>query len=128
MSPRPLFLIVAASLAPLFWAGQLMLGYWVTAQGCYAGDTPGPGAAAPGLQATIWSFDAVALLAALAGGGISLLTWRRIGRAQTHAAVVATGEGRTRFLAIWGLYSSLWFFGAILFNTIATVTVPPCAH
>jgi hypothetical protein len=128
VSPRPLFLIAAASLAPLFWMGQVLLSYWVTAQGCYPGDAPEPGMAVSGIQAAVWSFDAVALVAALAGGIMSLMVWRRIGRAGAHPAVVAMGEGRTRFLAIWGLYSSLWFFFAILFNAIATVTVPPCAH
>jgi len=128
MSPRPLFLIIAASLAPLFWSGQVMLSYWATAQGCYPGDAPGPGVPVSGIQAAVWGFDAVALLAALAGGAMSLVIWRRIGQADTHHAVVATGEGRTHFLAIWALYSSLWFFFAILFNVIATVTVPPCAH
>jgi hypothetical protein len=33
-----------------------------------------------------------------------------------------------RFLAIWGLMSSLWFFGAILFNTIATIVAPLCTR
>jgi hypothetical protein len=37
-----------------------------------------------------------------------------------------TGEGRDRFLAMWGLLSSLWFFFAILFSTIASLTVTPC--
>jgi hypothetical protein len=41
---------------------------------------------------------------------------------------LAAAEGRAHFLAIWGLFSSLWFFGAILFNTIASFTVPPCIN
>jgi hypothetical protein len=126
MTPRPLFLIAAASAAPLFWLGQVMLGYWVTAQGCYPGDAPRSVPAA-GLMMAVWCFDAVALLAALAGGAISLAAWRGLDRRTGHDAAMATGEGRTRFLAIWSLYASLWFFCAILFNTIATLTVPPCA-
>jgi hypothetical protein len=126
MMPRPLFLIAAASASPLFWLGQVLLGYWVTAQGCYPGAAPQPAIPA-GLMMAVWSFDAVALLAALAGGAVALVTWRGLHRASGHDSAVATGEGRTRFLAIWSLYASLWFFCAILFNTIATVTVPPCA-
>jgi hypothetical protein len=126
MNRRPLLLIAAASLAPLFWAGQVMLSYFVTAEGCYPGDGPRPGMPAASLQAAIWAFDMVALAAAVTGGVISLLSWRRLGHG--HEAVVATGEGRTRFLILWGLYSSLWFFFAILFNAIASLMVPPCAN
>jgi hypothetical protein len=31
-----------------------------------------------------------------------------------------------RFLALWGIFSSLWFLCAIIFNTIGSLTVPPC--
>lgn len=127
MNPRPTFLIAAAAAAPLFWLGQVLLSYLVTAKGCYPGDTPLPGAAVAALQVTLWSFDAIALLAALGGGAASLIAWRGLHRTEGHDTAVATGEGRTRFLTLWGLYSSLWFFCAILFNTIASITVPPCA-
>jgi hypothetical protein len=125
MTQRPIILIIAAALAPLFWAGQMVLSYFVTAQGCYPGDAPRHVIASPALQTTIWAFDGIALAAALAGGAISLLSWRRLGH--NHESVVATGEGRTRFLVLWAAYSSLWFFFPILFNVIATATVPPCA-
>jgi hypothetical protein len=127
MTPRPLFLIATACIAPLFWTGQVLLGYFVSAQGCYPGDAPRPGISTPALQTAIWTFDAVALAAALAGGAISLLSWVRLNRQPAQEHVVSTGEGRAHFLAIWGLYSSLWFFCAILFNAIATFMVTPCA-
>ena len=40
--------------------------------------------------------------------------------------LLEAGEGRTRFLAVCGLMSALGFAAAILFNTIAVLTVPPC--
>lgn len=125
MIVRPVFLIVTASLAPVFWLGQVMLSYFVTAQGCYPGDAPGPVWPAPALQMALWAFDAVALLAALAGGAMSLIAWRQVNREDGQDGAVAVG--RTRFLVLWGLYSSLWFFFAILFNAIGSFMVMPCA-
>ena len=39
----------------------------------------------------------------------ALVSWRTGSR-------MRAGRGRNRFLALWGLMSSLWFFAAILFN------------
>jgi hypothetical protein len=36
------------------------------------------------------------------------------------------GEGRAHFMALWGVFSSLCFLCAILFNVIAAIMVPPC--
>ena len=44
------------------------------------------------------------------------------------ADALQIGEGRARFLALWGIFSSLCFLIAILFNIIASVTVPICVQ
>jgi hypothetical protein len=46
---------------------------------------------------------------------VSWRIWRR-----------GASKGRDRFLALWGMMSSLWFFAAILFNVFASILVPPC--
>lgn len=122
-------LIFGAAAAPLFWLGQVMLGYGVTAWACYPGDHPQAVATPGSLFAAMIAFDAVALAACAAGGGVSWWAWRQTRREVEGGESFAlhTGEGRTRFLALWGLMSSLWFFLAVLFNAIASVTVPPCA-
>ncbi len=122
-------LIFGASAAPVFWLGQVMLGYGVTAWACYPGDHPQTAVAPGALFAAMIAFDAVALAACAAGAGVSWWAWRQTRHEKTGGQSVAlhTGEGRTRFLALWGLMSSLWFFVAVLFNTIASVTVPSCA-
>jgi hypothetical protein len=123
-----LTLLFGCVAAPLFWTGQLILGYGVTAQACYPGDHPAALAASGPLFTLLILFDAVALAAAAAGGLVSWRAWRRVRAPGGHTHTLHTGEGRNRFLAMWGLLSSLWFFGAILFNTIASVTVPPCLY
>ena len=119
-------LLLGASAAPIFWLGQLMLEYGVTAHVCYPGDHPQSLAASGALFTALMAFDAIALIAPVAGGLVSWRAWRRSAADTDHRHVLHTGEGRDRFLALWGVMSSLWFFAAILFNVIASVTVPPC--
>ena len=116
-------LLFGASAAPLFWAGQLMLNYAVTAYACYPGDHPQAIASAAALKAVLYAFDVVSILAAAAGGTTAWLCFVKTRRIRGGHS---TADGRARFLAIWGLFSSLWFFAAILFDTIASLTVPPC--
>lgn len=113
-APRFLWLLFGASAGPLFWLGQVMLGYGITAYACYPGDHPVNLASAGPLFAVLLACDAIALAGCATGAFVSWRAWRR------------GGEGRNRFLALWGMMSSLWFFVAILFNVIASVMVPPC--
>ena len=123
-------LLFGAAAAPLFWLGQLMLGYGVTAMVCYPADRPQQVASSGPWGALLISFDAVAIIAAAAGGVVSLWCFARVrhekGGGAHHA--LGIGEGRARFMALWGIFSSLWFFCAILFNVIASVMVPLCLH
>jgi hypothetical protein len=114
--------------APIAWLGQVMLGYGTTAYGCYPGDHPQNHASAY-LPGTLIAFDVVALAICVGGGAVSWWAWRRTRNEKEggHRRALHTGEGRTRFMALWGIMSSLWFFGAIVFNVIASITVPPCA-
>lgn len=122
-----LALLFGCAAAPIFWTGQLMLGFGVTAHACYPGDHPvafrQPGA----LFTAMVVFDLVALAACAAGALVSWNSWRQVRQPGGPHHTLHTGEGRRRFLAMWGMLSSAWFFLAILFNTIASLVVPPCA-
>jgi hypothetical protein len=121
-------LMFGACAAPIAWLGQVMLGYGVTAYACYPADHPLNRTPAPLFMALI-VFDAAALAICIAAGVVSWWAWRRTRNEKEggHRRALHTGEGRARFMALWGIMSSLWFFGAIIFNVIASVTVPPCA-
>lgn len=98
-------LMFACCAAPLFWLGQVMLGYWTSAeQPCFGG-----------LRTTLIAFDAVAIVAALAGLAVAF------------ACRAGASEPRPRFMALWGIFSSLCFLAAILFNVLASLMVPLCA-
>jgi uncharacterized membrane protein YeiB len=121
-------LLFGACAAPIVWLGQAMLAYGVTAYVCYPADHPLNRTPAP-LFLTLIAFDLVALAICVAGGAVSWWAWRRT-RSKNEGGprhALHTGEGRTRFMALWGIMSSLWFFAAIVFNIIASLTVPPCA-
>jgi hypothetical protein len=113
---RFLWLLFGVVAAPLAWLGQLMLAYGVTAYVCYPGDHPRELAAGEPLFAVLIVSDLVALAVCACGGWVAWRGWSR----------VVSGEGRNRFLALWGLMSSLWFFAAISFNVIASLIVPLC--
>jgi len=116
-----LILLFGACAAPIFWVGQLILSYVVSADACFPGDHPVLLSSTGFLFTALMAFDAVALLAAMTGAAVSWRIWTRL---PPHPSLYE--KGRDRFLAIWGLFSSLWFFFAIVFNTIASLTVTPC--
>jgi hypothetical protein len=123
---RFLTLLFGAIAAPIFWTGQLILGYVITAHACYPGDQPVQVRFGGALFSTMLAFDSVALTACAASGLVSLRCWQKVRQDRGHRHTLHTGEGRDRFLAMWGLLSSLWFFAAVFFNTIASLTVTPC--
>jgi hypothetical protein len=115
-SPRFLWLLLGCSAAPLFWLGQMMLGYGVSAYVCYPGDHPLGPTAGSGLTSALMMFNLIALAGCAAGASVSWRIW----------AQLRAGDGRNRFLALWGVMSSLWFFAAVLFNAIVSIMVTPC--
>ena len=129
-APRRFWMgMFGACAAPVFWIGQLTLGYWVTAEACYGSDHPTPRTELGALHSALVAFDVIALFACAIGAILSYMVFRSGNRSDDAKGlgVATTVEGRVRFLGIWGLLSSLWFFGAILFNTIASLGVPLCA-
>ena len=116
--------------APIFWLGQLTLGYWISAQVCYGSDHPTVTDAPGTLYSALIVFDAVAIVFAILGGIVSWMSWNATQDEKKGGAHEAlhTGEGRARFMALWGIMSSLWFLGAIVFGTIGSMVVPLCAR
>ncbi|HEY0106140.1 MAG TPA: hypothetical protein VGB91_08660 [Rhizomicrobium sp.] len=114
--------------APGFWFAQLLLGYFLWAYRCYPGDTPIVWESSRGLLISVAMFDVVSIVVAVAGFFISYHVRQSVRDAKAHETepTVHIGEARNRFLSTWGMLSSACFLVAILFATIASVTVPPC--
>jgi hypothetical protein len=105
--------------APLLWLAQLILSYGISAVACYRGDHPTTIASGASIRTALLIFDAVALIVSLAAAIVSFASWR---------AVRTQIEGRTGFMALWGIMSSLCFLGAIVFHTLASVMAPLCVR
>jgi hypothetical protein len=122
-------LFTALVAAPLAWAAQLLLDYALASHACFPTDAPRAGLpATSAVHAWLLGVNLVALALASAATATSLVIWRRTqGEAGGgHAHLVDAGQGRTRFFAIWGVWSGVWFIIQILFQTIAAVGVPGC--
>lgn len=120
-------LLFGAAAAPLLWTGQLLLNYTVMAHWCYSGDHSEAMVSIANLRAAMLAFDVVAILGALAGGISAWLCYLKVCLPDAaRDPRFAAAEGRARFLSILGIFSSLWFLSAIVFNSIASLTMPPC--
>jgi hypothetical protein len=113
--------------APLFWFGQLLLNYLVTALACYPADTPHKAPLYSWSHGVALALDAAAIVVAVAGCAVSLASWRKVGSHRPKGPPLQVFGERAHFMAVWGLLFSFGFLIAILFETIADVTVPMCS-
>jgi len=121
------FALVAA---PLAWLVQTSANYGLSSHACYPADEP-----MHSLQAQWpWSVDLIitisAMLLACAAALIAFATWQRTRREATGDArkLIEAGEGRTRFLSMWGTMTGAGFTLALVFGLIALLGVPPCGY
>ncbi len=115
--------------APMAWVMQLTVNSVLAGNACYPHDVPLAQPAWAGLLQASTAVEAVALLICLWAGATAWRNWRR-SRAEApgdgHQAI-ASGDGRTRFMAMVGLMSSGVFFLATLIAFGFIGTVPPCS-
>jgi hypothetical protein len=112
-------LMLCLCAAPTLWSLQHLVLYAFASHYC-SGDLVGSARAALGWVQ--WLLPLVNV-AALLGAGLALILSFRILRRTRHeygsGGVMDAGEGRTRFLAIWGIWLGVVFMLAIAFNTIS---------
>ncbi|GLI94504.1 hypothetical protein [Methylocystis echinoides] len=116
--------------APLAWAAQLLLNYALAANACFPREAP-KGAPGPGwewLEPGLLTINLTALAVAFAATLVAAAMWRRTSEEAHggHDRLIDVGHGRTRFFAIWGVWSGVWFIIQILFGTIAAIGAPGC--
>jgi hypothetical protein len=68
----------------------------------------------------------IAFILSLAGAAVSYRTWSRT-KMEAAGHALEIGEGRTRFMAAWGLMTSAAFAGLLVFDFVNYLVVPPCA-
>lgn len=123
--------------APAAWSVQTLVNLPLAAHSCYPRLTPVSAPTTGGLRGIAFAVGLVALAVCIAATAVSLRTWwrtreehqRGTGRGQHHepsSALLETGEGRTRFMALAGVLTSITFLVVSAANTAAIFLVTPC--
>lgn len=116
--------------APIFWAGNFMVDYGLVSHACYPGNQPLAGAE-PGFRFAWWVtllFYFVTLAVCASAGYVSYKIWNdtRDELEGDFDHVVELAHGRTRYLAMIGLWFSALFFAATLFGIVIYAIEPLC--
>ena len=123
-----LVLLAALFAVPTIWGLRLVLNFALASYFCFPGTVRQytlPGWTWP----TLLGIDALAIAVALLAAAASWRNWQltRDEAAASGAPLMELGEGRTRFLALWGLMTGIGFAVAIAFDLVALWIVPVCA-
>lgn len=122
---RAIWLGFAVAAPPLAWSVQLLMLTAFSNYTCFPADTPIATPVQPWVHPFAVVVDILALLVAVAS---AVVAWRYLRlRAEPQDALGRLRLGRLHFVALGGVLSGCGFFLAILFETIATLMVPPCA-
>ena len=119
--------------AAFAWTLQLMATVSLAGAVCSAGDGPGgfsrvrPDGAQPTLMVINIAALAIAALAFYVAWSAYCSTPGDSGATHRTGGIMDAGEGRTRFIAIWGIWASALFICAIAFNTLDVFWVGLCA-
>ncbi len=115
--------------APLAWVMQLTVNSVLAGNACYPHDVPLAQPAWPDLLWLSGAVEVVALLVCVAAGATAWRNWRRSSAEVPGGAreLVASGDGRTRFMAMVGMLCSGLFLVATTIAFGFMGTVPPCA-
>lgn len=99
-----LSLWVGLALGPLAWFLQLMIDTAILGNVCDTGTVPRAGGLGS-VQPIVLAVDAVTLLLVIVAAVVAWRTWRRTAREQAGDShdLLASGTGRTRFMAMAGL-------------------------
>ena len=114
--------------APLAWAIDELVLYYVASHLCELKTHDLAGTLARGTSPWFIGVSVAALLVALAGVWVSYGSWHKSQREKggSEAKLIEVGEGRTRFLAMCGLLTSVGFLIGFLFIFSQLWVAPLC--
>jgi len=124
--------------APAAWTVQVLVNLALASHACFPALFPLAAPVTGGLRVITFAVSLVAVAVGTAATVVAWRTWRRTrgehqhasGRGREHApgsALLETGEGRTRFMALAGVLTSVTFLLVSILNTAAIFLVGPCA-
>lgn len=123
--------------APAAWTVQVLVNLALASHACFPRLFPLAAPVTGGLRGIVVGVSLVAIAVSAAAAVVAWGTWRRTrdehqqgsGRAREHssgAALLETGEGRTRFMALAGVLTGVTFLLVTILNTAAIFLVSPC--
>ncbi len=114
--------------APAAWLIQNVLNYWAASYACFPHDIPQPGPGAAGLSRLLVIATVIAIAIGVAGLFASLHGWRATREEKSGSGhhALEVGEGRTRFLALSGVMTSVMFLLAVAFSAVTLFVSPSC--
>jgi hypothetical protein len=121
-------LLFGAFVGPIVWALHLFANGAIAGELCYPGPLPRL-TPLPSLRLLLGASGGIAIIIALIGAYVSYRSWRttREEREGSHHNLMEVGEGRTRFFAFAGIFTSLVFALVIFCDTFGVLMVPACA-
>jgi len=113
--------------SPAIWFLQTVANYGLVSDVCSVGRLPAPGNG--WLWPLVLAINLAAIVVAAAGIATALSTWRRARHDEPGPTygMVEVGEGRTKFLSVWGVTGGVAFALGICFSTVALLLVPVCS-
>ena len=122
---------------PAAWTVQTLVDLAVTSHGCYPRLFPLEAPILSSLRAIVITVSLAALIVCIFAAFAAVRSWSQTrhehqggsGAGEKHsnvAALLETGEGRTRFLAYAGLLTSILFIITVLAHTVSIFIVGPC--
>ena len=113
---------------PLAWSLQSIAGYGISSEACYPGDTPRNVPLFSGMWDLLLVLNVAALVIGVIAISVAYRNWNAT-RAETDGDsrnLIERGEGRTRFVAMWGLLLGSGFVLATVFSSVALLISPLC--
>ena len=122
---------------PIAWSVQTLINLPVASHGCFPRLTPLDAPITGAMRGIAFVVSLAALAIGLAAAAVAWRSWRHTrdeqqsgtGNARQHGAehaLLETGEGRTRFMALAGVLTSVTFLVASAIHAAAIFLVLPC--
>lgn len=122
-------LLGALIIPPLVWSLHLVANYSFAVRSCYPDGAPQASPSLDKLRLVLIVIDVASLAVSLAAVAVAYRNWSATAGevAETDSPIVETGEGRTRFLALWGILAGIGFFIAVAFDFVGLWILPICS-
>ena len=122
---------------PFAWSAQTIVNLAVASHACFPRLSPVREPSVAGLRAIVFAVSLVAVLTCATAMAVAWRAWSKTrgehqggaGRATAHdrsTALLETGEGRTRFMALAGLLTSVTFLVVSGAHAATVFLVSPC--